>query len=224
MTDQHRIGDGGAQPGSTPWPDRHRFEGVTRLFGTVAERVRAACGAGGAGVQNTGGRGQDASSMSRRRSPGRQPAAFDRFIVSKRRQECAGIPYLALSVAQVAAYYGSHQMTLASGFFYKSADDIYYITNRHVIIDEVKKHYPDSIKLKLHTDPSNIASSRVVSLDLYDSSWYPVWKEHPDYGRSLDVVAIPASPERLGNCKIFALSRERQVPDEYEVRSPPRTP
>ena len=188
MTDQHRIGDGGAQPGGTSWPDRHRFWGVTRLFGAVAERARVACGTGGAGTQNTGGRGQDAGRMPWKCPTSRRGAPPERLHAGKRLQADVGIPYLALSVAQVAAYRGPHQTALASGFFYKNSDNIYYITSRHVVIDEDDRHYPDAIKLKLHTDPSNIASSRVISIDLYDSACNPVWREHPGYGVSDQVI------------------------------------
>lgn len=83
-----------------------------------------------------------------------------------------------------------------------------------MIIDENDGHYPDSIRLKLHTDPNNIASSRVVSLNLYDAARRPVWREHPDYKNAVDVVAIPASNDSLNGCAIFPLSKERRVPND----------
>ena len=129
-------------------------------------------------------------------------------------QGCAGIPYLALSVAQLETYRGRQQLALGSGFFYKKEDRISYMTNRHMVIEEHKAYRPDSIRLNLHTDPSYMASVKTVSIDLYDADGRPAWMEHPSRGKAVDVVAIPVSRDQLDGCVVFPLSRDRQVPDE----------
>ena len=129
-------------------------------------------------------------------------------------QGCAGIPYLALSVARLEAYRGRRQVALGSGFFYKKEDRISYMTNRHMVVGEHKAQRPDSIRLNLHTDPSHIASSKTVSIDLYDADGRPAWMEHPSRGKAVDVVAIPVSRGQLGGCEVVPLSKGRQVPDE----------
>lgn len=214
MTDTHRIIGREARLGGISWLDSRRFGGVTRLFGALAEQARPACSGYGTSARNTGGCGQSTGRMSRERPPRWPTAAPERPTAGNWRSGHAGIPYLALAVARAIVQLGRQQVVFASGFFYKSGDNIYYITNRHVIIEESNGHYPDSIRLKLYTDPSNIASSRVISLDLYDAARRPVWREHPVYGKNVDVVAIPVSPARLNGCKIIPLSREYQVPDD----------
>ena len=153
-----------------------------------------------------------------RRAAGEGPpqggAASERPRVPNSSQGCAGIPYLALSVAQLEVYCCRRQVALGSGFFYKKEDRVSYMTNRHMVVGEHKAQRPDSIRLNLHTDPSCIASSKTVSIDLYDADGRPVWMEHPSRGKSVDVVAIPVSRDQLDGCEVAPLSRGRQVPDE----------
>lgn len=127
---------------------------------------------------------------------------------------CAGIPNLALSVSRVETYLDSHLLGLGSGFFYKTENKTYYITNRHMIIHEPTHYKPDTIKLYLHTDPANISYCKTVYMDLYDADGRPAWREHPKRRKAVDVVAIPASRDCLDGCAIFPLSKDRQVPDE----------
>lgn len=124
----------------------------------------------------------------------------------------AGIPCLALSVAQVETYRGSRPIELGSGFFYARKDKT-YITNRHLLIGECRSQRPDAIKLDLHVDPGNISSRKTVSIDLYDPNGRPVWREHPHW-KDVDLVAIPAGRGRLDGCEVVPLSKNRQVPDE----------
>lgn len=75
----------------------------------------------------------------------------------------------------------------ATGFFYNREGKKYLITNRHVIIDEKRRFYPDSLKIQIHT--SNVSwENRDIDIPLYDENQEPKWLEHS--GRSVDVAAI----------------------------------
>lgn len=82
----------------------------------------------------------------------------------------------------------------ASGFFYEHKDKLYFITNRHVVIDKEKCHYPDELKLELHKDSINLLGNRVYTLPLYtnlENLLVPRWLAHPRGEDRIDVVAVP---------------------------------
>jgi hypothetical protein len=77
----------------------------------------------------------------------------------------------------------------ATGFFYKHKEQIYFITNRHVVIDEDEPFYPDELSLELHIDRMDLTKNRVFNIPLYKGD-NPLWLEHPE-GKIVDVVALP---------------------------------
>jgi hypothetical protein len=107
------------------------------------------------------------------------------------------IPSLAFSVAQLECFKGSGLIARATGFFYAADGDIYLVTNRHVVRDERTKYYPDKLKLRLHTDASDIRKNGVYVAPLYDRAGRPCWLEHPAYGAGVDVVVLPMNASRL---------------------------
>lgn len=102
--------------------------------------------------EGAGGRGRDARGTEDK-GPPRGGMPCTRPPGRKNGSGCAGIPYLALSVAQVETYRGSRPVDLGSGFFYAKKDKTYYITNRHLVTGECRSQRPDAIKLNLHADP-----------------------------------------------------------------------
>ena len=230
MMHPRRLGDGReARLGGAERPRRRGLGNVARLLGAAAAQARAACGSRPAaaaaapsslavlrkGAAAFGPPALPPSGMPECGAGGaRSNNGRGRPTAIKGGQGYARIPYLALSVAQAVTCRGRHQVALGSGFFYESGGRTYYVTNRHLVAGENGRRCPDSIMLRLHTDPSDIASSRDVSLDLYDDGGRPLWREHPAYGKDIDVAAIPAGQGRLNGCAIFPLSRARQVPDK----------
>jgi S1-C subfamily serine protease len=47
----------------------------------------------------------------------------------------------------------------ATGFFYVKNDIVYMVTNRHVILDEEKGIKPDTLRVKLHVDPTHMTNN-----------------------------------------------------------------
>lgn len=104
-----------------------------------------------------------------------------------------------------------------SGFFYASHGTTYYITNRHLVVREDTGYRPRRISLAVHTDVGNVRSNKEVLVDLYDASGRPAWKEHPTLTNTVDVVAIPLTPDHLRGCVISPLSRKNHVPDDLAL-------
>lgn len=182
-------------------------EPAVQLEGALRQAALPAALGSGAGE-----RGQNVGKMLEKDTPCLREAVPDQPSASKKNLGLDGTSPLALSVAQVAAHQGLRQTALGSGFFYECSDKIHYITSRHLIIEENKGHRPNIIMLNLHMD-FNMTTQKIVSIDLYDSNQHPVWREHPDYGKAVDIVAIPISEDELNGCKIIPLSKEWQVPD-----------
>jgi hypothetical protein len=78
----------------------------------------------------------------------------------------------------------------ATGFFCGLDGQLYFITNRHNVIDEDDWFYPDELRLKLHTDQDDLTKNETFPIPLYDKEDKPAWLEHPK-GKKIDVVALP---------------------------------
>ena len=76
----------------------------------------------------------------------------------------------------------------ATGFFYMHKEQLYFITNRHVVID--KEFQPDKLILNLHIDKNDLTKNRVFPIPLYEGA-EPTWLEHPNAAKNIDVVALP---------------------------------
>ena len=79
-----------------------------------------------------------------------------------------------------------HTVGSATGFFYKENGNKYLITNRHVVIDEKRGLYPDSLEIRIHTSPNSTIPNRNVQISLYENS-IPLWLEH---SQDVDVIAL----------------------------------
>lgn len=86
----------------------------------------------------------------------------------------------------------------ASGFFYEDDNKYYFVTNRHVVYDDNPKevHFPEEIRLFLHTDEKDLTKNNMFTIPLYDQE-VPKWLEHPDYGKEIDVVALPINKDEI---------------------------
>ena len=84
------------------------------------------------------------------------------------------------------------RLTNASGFFYLHDQCLYLITNHHVVSNESVGHQPDSLRLLLHTDSTNLTLHETLTVPLYQDG-SPVWREHPVHGAEVDVVAVGIS-------------------------------
>jgi hypothetical protein len=83
----------------------------------------------------------------------------------------------------------------ATGFFFSHNDNLYIVTNKHVIYGQnfgqnsiVAKPQIDTLKLNLHTNRGNLAQNGEVLLPLFKEN-EKRWLEHPS--RDVDVVILP---------------------------------
>jgi hypothetical protein len=102
------------------------------------------------------------------------------------------------------------QLSVATGFFYEHHERSFLITNYHVVSGrhpdtgtclDPMAHCPDALVLGVPERPdkdAQVVQWRWRTLQLYTAETEearpkPVWTEHPDYGRRVDIVAIPLS-------------------------------
>lgn len=104
----------------------------------------------------------------------------------------------------------------ATGFFYTSGDDLFLVTNRHVVRDEVKKVIPDSLRLRLHSDQNDITRNAEVDVPLYERG-RPLWKTHP-LQQDADVAVIALTGLDLRK-RFFvkAWSKSNFLPAQYRL-------
>jgi S1-C subfamily serine protease len=100
----------------------------------------------------------------------------------------------------------------ATGFFYRHGESRYVITNRHVVVDEQQKFYPDTITLRVHTSPTTLTQNRDIDVPLY-SHGSPIWLEHPTLRADADVVAIDISSYLQSTDVISLLASNLFVPN-----------
>lgn len=121
-------------------------------------------------------------------------------------------------VAPVNCYKQGRPEAIASGFFYTQDEQLYFITNRHVVIKEEDDYHPDEIRLKLHTNPNDIRQNGTLSLQLYDGQGEASWMEHPVHGRRIDVVAIPLdTPEVKSRFFVKAFGIGNHIPPDVDI-------
>ena len=109
------------------------------------------------------------------------------------RGEMATVDALLTAVTQVIALKGFVELGTASGFFYKSSDRLFLVTNKHVVIDEEKDYFPDALEIRVHTDWGDIQKTRRIHLPLYFGH-NKLWREHSD--PLVDIAVIDMAVER----------------------------
>ena len=98
----------------------------------------------------------------------------------------------------------TYEEECASGFFYKQSDNLYFITNRHVVCDA--NHSPEQLRLRLHVDKYDLTKNRTFSLPLYNND-EPKWFEHPIFGEDVDIVALPIDKEDISKFYIESFNK-----------------
>jgi len=125
-----------------------------------------------------------------------------------------GIDPLAASVTRLAAIQDRKLKSSATGFFYNKNGRIFLVTNRHVLIDEGKDHYPEIIKFIVHINSSNVRENREITLGLYDDSGKMKWKE---INPMIDVAAFDVTEEISKGCFVIPFSKSNFVPEDIEI-------
>jgi len=96
---------------------------------------------------------------------------------------------LLLACTRVSTFAGQRLLTAASGFLFERGERLFFVTNRHVLIDPPNAHHPDRIELAVHTDAVDLSRFAVVSVPLY-AKGKGRWRQAEDSGGDVDVAAI----------------------------------
>ncbi len=94
-------------------------------------------------------------------------------------------------------------LSSATAFTYERSGESFLVTNWHNVTGRDPATHaclsetlatPDVV-VAFFRDPSNPARLAVEHLRLFDGAGKPTWLEHPQFGRKVDVVALPLPPD-----------------------------
>lgn len=103
---------------------------------------------------------------------------------------------ILLTTTRINTLLGPRSLTSASGFFFRTADALFLVTNRHVLADVPSGHFPDRIEIDLHTDARDLTRCSVFSIPLYGSG-LGLWRQGSDIAGAVDVAMIRIDVDRL---------------------------
>jgi len=122
------------------------------------------------------------------------PVAIDQFYIS---------------VARLTTHYYDDRGNInpciikyGTGFFFTKNNNLFLITNRHVIIKEDESYFPNALRMPLHTNPANLRQNADFDIHLYNGS-KRLWRE-PSIS-SADVIAIPLVGKNFINTQDFLI-------------------
>ena len=96
---------------------------------------------------------------------------------------------LLLTSVKVLTFNAGQPLTNASGFFFERDEQLFLVTSRHVVCDESSQHFPDLVRIALHTDRDNIAQLMDFEIPLYRDG-RSVWRQGNDPAGDIDVAVI----------------------------------
>ena len=104
----------------------------------------------------------------------------------------------------------------ATGFFYTRGDDLFLVTNKHVVRDEEKGVVPDLLRLRLHRDPNDLTNNGDYDVPLY-AAGEPLWRTPPDHSAA-DVALLRLNKAKITSTFfIKALSAASFLPENYPL-------
>lgn len=104
----------------------------------------------------------------------------------------------------------------ATGFFYTRNDQLFFVTNQHVVRDDAKGIVPDLLRLRLHTDPNDIGKSADFDIPLYvgDQRVWKIDQAHPE----ADIAVIKIDRAQIdGKFFVKAWSSQAFIPKQYPL-------
>ena len=106
----------------------------------------------------------------------------------------------------------------ATGFFYSRDDEVYLVTNRHVVREESRNHRPDQLRLRLHTDLNDLSKNADWEVPLYDGQTAR-WTVHPKYPIPLiDIALVRLDQQVLKKSYVFkALTASNFLPEHFVI-------
>lgn len=112
----------------------------------------------------------------------------------------------------------SSKLGSATGFFFQKENEKYLITNRHVLINELKQFFPDLLKFEVHTSRTTTTLRRIIEVPLY-SGETKIWFEHPDN----DTITNPEEKIDLAAIKINDFVQTQDAIDFFTQNDLPST-
>ena len=96
---------------------------------------------------------------------------------------------ILLTASRVCTFNGATLRTNASGFFFQRERRLFFVTSRHVMLDEPNGHRPDRIEIEFHIDAENLTEASRQSLPLYRGE-RRLWRQGEDLSGDIDVAVI----------------------------------
>ena len=121
---------------------------------------------------------------------------------------------LILTVTRVVQIQEGVEVGSASGFFYLNRERLFLVTNRHVVIDEQEGRRPEALKIRVHTNPIDIAGNIDMVIPLYDGS-ERLWLE--DEGTNADIAAVELNRTEMQGYIIKAFSAANMPPNDVRI-------
>lgn len=125
---------------------------------------------------------------------------------------------ILIVVALVIQMQGGQPIGTATGFFYVKGDALYFVTNRHIVLNEKKGIKPDSLRLKLHVDANDLTKNQDLNIKLY-SKGKPLWHVHENYKKEgIDIAVLKLNRDTIQKKYLIkALSADRFLPKKYPL-------
>lgn len=111
------------------------------------------------------------------------------------------------------------KLCTATGFFYKNkSDELFLVTNKHVLYDEDDHYFPDRLRFFVHTDPEHLTKIKHIDIRLWSKDgkkFKKLWK-WVQY-RSIDVAAIEVPANLLKDYFITVFSESDLLDADTEL-------
>ena len=122
---------------------------------------------------------------------------------------------LLLSVTKVSTFKCEQLLTNASGFFFARDEALFLVTSRHVLCDETSQHFPDAIRIELHTDEKNVTKAVDFLIPLYEDG-KSAWRQGSDSTGDVDVAVIEINQNALPVDVVYrAFNTDRLMRSSY---------
>ncbi len=117
-----------------------------------------------------------------------------------------------LVVAPITMRSGPTVLGTATGFFFSNNGRLFLVTNRHVVRQENDNYFPDSLRLRLHTNAQDATQNADYEISLYRNR-LSTWREKPN----VDLTAIEIPQQDMARFMIKALSVQQLPPPNLVV-------
>ena len=96
---------------------------------------------------------------------------------------------ILLTATRILTLQQGRRLTSATGFFFERDERLFLASSRHVFIDELSGHHPDTVQIDLHVDAENVTQSVGFTIPLYRDGM-AVWRQGLDEGGEIDVAVV----------------------------------